>query len=127
MNRQRGGISNQNEPLVQEEREELAKCHDLPNSVVPNRSEAECRLKWTSTTPVWTPEEDMLLAMAVRACGKGVWLQFAAMVPGRTMLDCLNRSTLLVAASWTSIDRLPRMSGGIKNPVGAKTCCEEVR
>ena len=81
-------------------------------AMVPSRSEAECCLKWTSTTPVWTPQEDMLLATAVRARGKGVWLQVAAMVPGRTMLDCLNRWAVLVEASRNYIYRLPRIIAG---------------
>jgi hypothetical protein len=52
---------------------------------IPNHSQAECRLKWMSTTPEWTPQEDVLLAVAVEACGKGPWLQVAARVPGRTV------------------------------------------
>jgi hypothetical protein len=41
-------------------------------------------------------------------------------------MDCLNRWTTLVEASRTSTDRLPRMSGGATNPVGAvETCGEE--
>jgi hypothetical protein len=92
-------------------------------AMVPNRSEAECRLKWTSTTPTWTPQEDMLLAVAVGSCGKEVWLQVAERVPGRTMMDCLNRWTIL--AENASSDRLPRMSGGANNPVVASEPCGE--
>jgi hypothetical protein len=89
-------------------------------AMIPSRSEAECRLKWTSTTPVWTPQEDILLAAAVKGCDKGVWLKVAARVPGRTMMDCLNRWTILVErAPWISTERLPRMSEGATNPVCA--------
>lgn len=61
----------------------------------------------------------MLLALAVEACGKGVWLQVAVRVPGRTTMDCLNRWTQLVESSLASTDRPPRMSGGVTDPVGA--------
>jgi hypothetical protein len=40
-------------------------------AVIPNRSQAECRVKWTSTTPEWTPQEEVLLTVALEACGKG--------------------------------------------------------
>jgi hypothetical protein len=63
--------------------------------MIPNRSEAECRLKGISTKPKWTTQEDMMLSMAVEDCDKGIWLQVAARVPGRTMLDCLNRWPVL--------------------------------
>jgi hypothetical protein len=107
-------------------------------AMVPNRSEAECRSKWTSATPVWTPEEDMLLAVAVKACEKGDWLQVAARVPGRTRMACFNRWTLLVKATRaelamrasqtlrTSADRLPLMSGRETNPGGVVETCISV-
>lgn len=107
-------------------------------AMVPNRSGTECRLMWTSATPVWTPQEDMLLATAVKACDEGIWLQVASRVPGRTRMDCLNRWTLLVEkklveltekASWTSqssTDRFPWTSGEASNPVDVvETCGEE--
>lgn len=87
-------------------------------AMVPSRSDAECRLKWTSATPVWTPHEDMLLAVAVKACDEGAWLQIAARVPGRTRMDCLNRWKTLAEASRIFIDQPPRMNGGATNPVG---------
>jgi hypothetical protein len=71
---------------------------DVIAAMVPNRSEAECRLKWTSATPAWTPQEDMLLAVAVKDCDDGAWLRVAARVPGRTRMDCFNRWTTLVEA-----------------------------
>jgi hypothetical protein len=94
-------------------------------AMVPNRSEAECRLKWTSATPVWTPQEDMLLAVAVKACDEGVWLQVAARVPGRTRLDCFNRWNTLAEASRTFIEGLPQMNGGVSSPVGVVATCGE--
>jgi hypothetical protein len=92
-------------------------------AMVPNRSEAECRSKWTSATPVWTPDEDMLLAVAVKACDEGVWLQVAARVPGRTRLDCFNRWNTLAEASLNFIEQLPQMSEGATIPV----CMVETR
>jgi hypothetical protein len=90
---------------------------DAIAAMVPNRSEAECRLKWTSAAPGWTPQEDMLLAVSVKDCDDGAWLQVAARVPGRTRMDCFNRWTTLAEASRTFTNRLPRMSGGATNPV----------
>jgi hypothetical protein len=94
-------------------------------AMVPNHSDEECRLKWTSAAPAWTPHEDLLLAVAVKACDEGVWLQIAARVPGRTRMACLNRWTLLIEAtlaesasrtSQTSTDQASQMSGGISSP-----------
>jgi hypothetical protein len=94
-------------------------------AVVPNHSDAECRLKWTSATPAWTQQEDMLLAIAVKACDEKLWLQIAKKVPGRTRMACLNRWTILAEASRTFIEGLPQMSGGVLSPVGVVETCGE--
>jgi hypothetical protein len=93
-----------------------------------SRSEAECRLKWLSTKPVWTPEEDMLLAAAVKVCDKGYWTPVASRVPRRTMMDCRNRWTILAemrTSRTSTTDLLPRRSGGATNPVGELETCKE--
>jgi hypothetical protein len=95
---------------------------------VSSRSEAECCLKRTSTKPIWTPEEDMLLAAAVKVCDKGYWTPVAARVPGRTMMDCRNRWTILAklrTSRTSTTDLLPWRSGGAMNPVGEVETCKE--
>jgi hypothetical protein len=49
----------------------------------------------------WTPEEDAKLTEEVKKHSKGCWVAVAAMVPGRTRVQCLSRWThTLDPADW---------------------------
>jgi hypothetical protein len=64
--------------------------------MVPGRSNIHCCHRWIQTDPAnrkvgkWTAEEDAKLTDAIRKCGKN-WGAVAALVPGRTNLQCHQR------------------------------------
>jgi hypothetical protein len=68
--------------------------------MVHGRSNKRCRERWTLTLDPsnngkkgkWKPEEDTKLAEAVKKHGKD-WVAVAALVPGRTNVQCLKRWT----------------------------------
>jgi hypothetical protein len=67
-------------------------------ALVPDRTNDQCRSRWTETLDPdigksagkWTKEEDTKLAEAVKIHGKS-WLAVAALVPGRTNIQCRSR------------------------------------
>jgi myb proto-oncogene protein len=68
-------------------------------AMVHGRTEKQCRPRWTQTLDPangdsagkWTPEEDAKLVKAVKNHGKDCWVTVAAMVPGRTNIQCHSR------------------------------------
>jgi myb proto-oncogene protein len=65
--------------------------------LVPTRTNLQCRQRWkTSLDPEvnkgkWTVEEDVKLTDAVTEHGCDDWVAVAALVPGRTNLQCHQR------------------------------------
>jgi hypothetical protein len=70
-------------------------------ALVPGRNNEQCCHRWvavrlatiegkSSTTGKWTREEDAKLIEAVAKCGKD-WVAVAALVPGRTRLQCRHK------------------------------------
>jgi hypothetical protein len=84
-------------------------------AMVSGRTSNQCRVRWTLTLDPaigknagkWTPEEDATLTEAVKKHGKN-WVAIAAMVPGRTDIQCRPRWIYTVdpakeknASKWT--------------------------
>jgi hypothetical protein len=78
-------------------------------SLVPGRSNIQCSQRWSNLHPAiqgtklrvgkWTPEEDQKLTDAVKGYGKD-WVKVAALVPGRTDVQCCHR-WLNCLGKWT--------------------------
>jgi myb proto-oncogene protein len=68
-------------------------------ALVPGRTNIQCRARWVHTLDPtngknlgkWTQAEDAKLAEAVQNLGKHSWVAVAAMVPGRTNIQCRAR------------------------------------
>jgi acyl-CoA reductase-like NAD-dependent aldehyde dehydrogenase len=69
---------------------------------VPGRTRQQCHYRWrdtldsnidptTARVGKWTADEGKMLKDAVRAHGAKNWKEIAALVPGRTSLQCHNR------------------------------------
>jgi hypothetical protein len=69
-------------------------------TLVPGRTNVQCRKRWVNrwdpnnhnNTKKWTVEEDAKLAEAVTEFGND-WIRVAALVPGRTNVQCHRRGT----------------------------------
>jgi myb proto-oncogene protein len=88
-------------------------------ALVPGRTRSQCLYRWhdaldpsvdraNGRTGTWEDDEDTILKDAFRAHGAKNWEKIAALVPGRTQKQCINR--------WhhyldPSIDRTPGCSG----------------
>jgi 3-keto-L-gulonate-6-phosphate decarboxylase len=66
-------------------------------AMIPGRTDQQCRSRWTQTLDTagktmgqWKPEEDAKLMEAMQKHGKK-WIAVAAMIPGRTNLQCHQR------------------------------------
>jgi myb proto-oncogene protein len=69
-------------------------------ALVPGRTNLQCRDRWVNTldpandiemnTAYWTPEEDTKMIEVVKKHGTA-WVAVAALVPGRTNLQCRDR------------------------------------
>jgi hypothetical protein len=78
-------------------------------AMVPGRTNRQCRSRWAEcldpgiNTGKWTPEEDAMLADAVKKHGHGYgnWAAVAALVPGRTNMQCSKRWRLHLDATAT--------------------------
>jgi hypothetical protein len=85
-------------------------------TLVPGRSNHQCQKRWADTLDPtsgksagkWTPEEDAKLTEAVQKLGKESWVAVAALVPGRTNVQCSGRWTIRLnpsigksAGKWT--------------------------
>jgi hypothetical protein len=95
--------------------EEYKTSWDAVAALIPGRTEVACRARWhgtlvsnmdptTARAGKWTEDKDKKLKDAVQTHGGKNWSAIAALVPGRTKSQCLNRwhntlnqSTALVA------------------------------
>jgi uncharacterized protein (DUF2237 family) len=89
------------------------------SALVPGRTKSQCRCRWkdvldssidraSGRTGTWTDDEDTKLKDAAQAHGGKNWDAIAALVPGRTKVQCYNRWK---DAFDPSMDRTNRSTG----------------
>jgi hypothetical protein len=73
-------------------------CWAVVAAMVSGRTNLQCRERWVKTVDTanrskgkWSPEEDTKLKEAVKKHGKDCWVTVAAMVSGRTNIQCRER------------------------------------
>jgi myb proto-oncogene protein len=96
-------------------------------AMVPCRTNMQCRHRWVNKVDPangkspgkWTPEEDAKLTKGVKKHGNE-WAAVAAMVPGRTNLQCRERwvntvdpTNVKSAARWTP-EEDAKLTGAVK-------------
>jgi hypothetical protein len=89
-------------------------------ALVPGRTKAQCTNRWhyaldpsvdrtSLATGKWTADEDNQLKDAVQRHGSNNWTRIAALVPGRTKIQCSGRWHIFLYS--TSTDPTPRRIG----------------
>jgi hypothetical protein len=92
------------------------------------RSKAQCRNRWhnalkpanaraTIQKGAWSADEDGMLQEALQLCNDKDWVAIAALVPGRTRIQCFNR--------WSYSLRDGIVNGGVAERKGAWTADED--